>query len=182
MAICGSLNINNFLESYSISRKLLAGLTSVEVKPFSDDEAKNLLQELSDSHKIDWLDNEIKNKVLELIQDNIPFFIQYFFAFLMIEKKCSVDRLQEIFDLKVYPGLIKEFIYQFEERLGNYSEEVQKQAEIILDYIAQNGSDSFTEIKNKSKIELELKTFLKLISDEFLKPDRGNSHSFSLKF
>ena len=180
MAICGSLNINNFLESYSISRKLLAGLTSVEVKPFSNDEAKSLLKNLAKSHNINWLDEKIKNKILKLIQDNIPFFIQYFFAFLMIEKKCNEEKLQEIFDLKVYPGLIKEFIYQFEERLGNYSEDVQKQVDIVLDYIAQKGSGSFTDIKNKSTTRIELKTFLKLNSDEFLKPDRGEKYSFSL--
>ncbi len=180
MAICGSLNINNFLESYSISRKLLAGLTSVEVKPFSNDEAKKLFEELAKSHNIIWLDDNIKNKALELIQDNIPFFIQYLFARLMIEKECGLDKLQEIFDLYVYPGLIKEFIYQFEERLGSYNEEVLKQAEIILDYIAIKGSGSFTDIKSESKIGVGLSTFLKLNSDEFLRPDSGNAYSFSL--
>ena len=117
---------------------------------------------------------------MELIQDNIPFFIQYFFGFLIFEDKCDIEKLQEIFDLKVYPGLIKDFIYQFEERLGNYSDKVQKQAEIILDYIAQNGDNSFISIKNKkSKTNLELKTILKLGSDEFLKPGKGNTYSFA---
>lgn len=180
MAICGSLNINNFLESYSISHKLLAGLTKIDVNPFSNDEAINLLDKLAESHKINWFNIEIKNKILELIQDNTPFFIQVFFARLVIETECDIEKLQEIFELHVYPEIIKEFIYQFGERLGNYSEEEQKQAEIILDYIAQNGSDSFINIKDQSKSNLELKTFLKLNSDEFLKPAIGNTYSFSL--
>ena len=62
--------------------------------------------------------------------------------------------------------------------MGNYSEDEQRQVYIVLDYIAQNGCGSFTDIK--SKTDIELKTFLKLNSDEFLKPGKGEMYSFSL--
>lgn len=181
MAICGSLNINNFLEINSISTKLLAGLASVDITPFSDSEAKSLLSKLAESKGIKWMSDDIQNKMLELLQDNIPFFIQHFFSFIAIEEDCDIGKLNEIYDLKVYPALIKEFLYQFEERLSKYNEEKEKQAEVILDFLAINKTSTFAEIRANSKIEIESKTYLKLISDELLKPVKGNYYSFSLK-
>ena len=179
MALCGSLNISYFLDSKSISQKLLSGLNSIDINPFTDDEARQLLKALAKGRNIKWITDEIENKIIELIQDNVPFFIQTFFSYLLLEEDCSVEKLQEIYDLRVYPHFIKNFLYQFDERFAKYSPKEQLQAEVILDYIASNDVASFDEIRKK-KGALELKLFLKLVSDEFLKPERANSYSFAL--
>ena len=179
MILCGSLNISYFLSSNSISEKLLAGLNLIEINLFTDDEAINLLKELAQSRSITWITDKIATKVLELIQDNVPFFIQTYFGFLSLEKKCSLDRIEEIFETKVYPSLIKNFLYQFDERLANYYLKDRKHVDVVLDYIAKFEQASFEEIRNKNKT-LDLKVFHKLISDEFIKPTRAGNCSFTL--
>lgn len=179
MTLCGSLNISYFLSSKSISEKLLAGLNSIDINLFTDDEAKKLLKKLAKSRNITWITDKIAAKVIELVQDNVPFFIQTYFGFLSLEKECSLERLEEIFETKVYPSLIKNFLYQFEERLENYSLKERKQVDIILDYISKYDKASFEDIRIKNKT-LDLKVFHKLISDEFIKPTRAGNCSFTL--
>jgi len=179
MALCGSLNINNFLDSKSISQKLLSGLIPVHIELFTSDEAKQLLFALAKSRNIDWIKDETAEKVIELVQDNVPFFIQTFFSHMVLESDCSIQKLEEIYGLKVYPQITKTFLYQFDERLAKYSRDEYKHAEIILDYIAKNSTASFEDIRKDNKF-IEFKTFLKLISDEFLKPEKNNNYSFVL--
>jgi len=179
MTLCGSLNISYFLSSKSISEKLLAGLNSIDINLFTDDEAKKLLKKLAKSRNITWITDKIAAKVIELVQDNVPFFIQTYFGFLSLEKECSLERLEEIFETKVYPSLIKNFLYQFEERLENYSLKERKQVDIILDYISKYDKASFEDIRIRNKT-LDLKVFHKLIIDEFIKPTRAGNCSFTL--
>jgi hypothetical protein len=170
MTLCGSLNISYFLSSKSISEKLLAGLNSIDI---------NLFKRLAESRNITWITDEIAAKVIELIQDNVPFFIQTYFGFLSLEKECSLERLVEIFEAKVYPSLIKNFLYQFDERLANYSLKDRKHVDVVLDYISKYDEASFEDIRIKNKT-LDLKVFHKLISDEFIKPQRAGNCSFTL--
>lgn len=179
MTLCGSLNISYFLSSKSISEKLLAGLNSIEINLFTDDEAKKLLKKLAKSRNITWITDKISAKIIELIQDNVPFFIQTYFGFLSLENECSLDRLEEIFETKVYPSLIKNFLYQFDERLANYSLKDRKHVDVVLDYIAKYDIASFEDIRIKNKT-LDLKVFHKLISDEIIKPSRAGNCSFTL--
>jgi len=150
MALCGSLNISYFLSSKSISEKLLAGLNSIDINLFTDDEAKQLLIELAKSRKITWITDAIANRVIKLVQDNVPFLIQTFFSYLTLEEECSLDRIDEIYDTRVYPNLIKNFLYQFQERLSKYSQEELLQVEMILDYISINGQASYKKLRNQN--------------------------------
>ena len=179
MILCGSLNISYFLSSKSISEKLLAGLNSIDINLFTNDEAKKLLIKLAHSRNITWITDKIASKIIELVQDNVPFFIQTYFGFLSLEKECSLERLEEIFETKVYPNLIKNFLYQFDERLANYSLKDRKHVDVVLDYIAKYDKASFEDIRMKNKT-LDLKVFHKLISDEFIKPIRADNCSFTL--
>lgn len=178
MVLCGSLNISYFLNSKAISEKLLAGLNKIDINLYSNEEAKALFLELARSRELSWVTDEVASKVVELVQDNVPFFIQTFFSFLSLEKECSNERLAELYETRVYPNLIKNFIYQFNERLAKYSIEEMLQVEFILNQISINPA-SYEEIRAQNK-SIELNVFLRLINDEFIKPERGNKYSFSL--
>jgi hypothetical protein len=179
MFLCGSLNIRYFLNSNSVSEKLLAGLSSIDMSLFSENEAKELLKALANSKNITWITDEMVNRIIELIQDNVPFFVQTFFSFLLLEKECSNERLEEIYHTVYYPKIRKEFLYQFNERLSNYSQEEQRQVDVILDYIAISNEASLEEIRAKNN-SIELKVLLKLVTDEFLKYSNQNNYTFIL--
>ncbi|MBN2773326.1 MAG: AAA family ATPase [Prolixibacteraceae bacterium] len=179
MVLCGSLNIRYLLNSFSISEKLLAGLTSIDINLFTDDEAKQLLFKLAKSKGITWISDDIADKIIELVQDNVPFFIQTFFAELLLEKDCSLERINEIYDIRVYPKLIKNFLYQFQERLSKYSQDEMVKVEKVLDYISIHDSATFDNLRKQDK-SIDLEILLKLTGDEFLKPAGAGNYSFAL--
>jgi hypothetical protein len=179
MVLCGSLNISYLLNSYSISEKLISGLNSVDINLFTDDEAKKLLFELAKSRNINWIDDQIANKVIELVKDNVPFLIQTFFSYLSLENNCTLDRIDEIFETRVYPNLIRNFLYQFQERLSKYSPANSIRVEVILDYVARNFHVSYEDLRNLDNT-IDYKVVLDLIKDEFLRPSGANKYSFSL--
>jgi AAA+ ATPase superfamily predicted ATPase len=69
MGIAGSLNIHIQLDNLGVSRKLLAGLNTLPVEPFTRVAAEKLINNLVSSKKYDWWTPQFTEKILELLTD-----------------------------------------------------------------------------------------------------------------
>ena len=177
MMICGSIQIDHFLESKKISQKLLADLNRVQLEPYSEETAKGMITLLATSRAIKLSDESIQ-KMLELIEDRVPFFIQKFFSCLALHgTNYSVAQVEEIYYNRVYPDLDLSFLRQFDERLAAYADTTE--AETLLDVVAKEQPISTQDLQRKAK-SFNRSTLLRLLQDDFLSEKQGKLE-FSLQ-
>jgi hypothetical protein len=109
MGIAGSLNIHLQLDHLGISRKLLAGLNSLPVEPFARPEAQELLGNLIRSKNYGWWTPAVTTRLLELLPDFVPYFLQYAFNAVATDRCTTVEAVDETYHQTVVPGLFKDF-------------------------------------------------------------------------
>lgn len=176
MAICGSIQIEYFLESIQLSNKLLSGLNHINIGAFSKEESFELLDALSKSNNI-TISKEKKEKILELIGDCTPFFIQNYFAQYILNKPKTIKEMILMYDEKVFPNIDKEFLSQFNERFAEFTQEESIFVEQVFTLLDANSSMREKDMKDKIK-NFNKKVFLKLLSQEFI-INHKNKISFS---
>jgi hypothetical protein len=179
MAICGSIQIEYFLDSVEISRKLLSGLNTIKIGVFSKEESFELLDELSISNNVEIEDKD-KETILELIGDWTPFFIQSYFTFYKLNKPKTKDDLIALYNEKVFSNVGKDFLSQFDERFSKFNQKEIVFIEKVFNFIGEN---IFVNIKDlKAKInDFQEEVFLKLLAQEFIiKTNENISFSFNI--
>lgn len=182
MGITGSLNLHQQLEHLGISRKLLAGLNTIELIPFSREESEAFIEELIDNDQYKWWNKEITKKLLDMLPDYIPYFIQYSYNEVAVNKCQTTLEVEEVFHNEIMPGLFKDFIYQFDERLGIFKGKNLNIAMSILDYIALNENINMDDLQKKIGKEFSYEILVKLIDYEFINLSGVQSnYSFTLQ-
>jgi len=180
MAICGSLNLHQQLEELDISRKLLAGLITKRLPAFTKEEAKGLLQALSKSYQLS-LSDEVIEATLKQLPDYVPHFIQYFFHIIQCyEGELNAGVIEELYKEEVYPHLLDDFIYQFQERLKVFKGTDFETTRKILAHIAKHQPVSTNDVLENTNAENTYEILIKLMDYEFITIDKSLKYSFSL--
>lgn len=180
-ALCGSINLHTQLDVLGISKKLLGGLNTQTLPKYTDSEARGLLTKLANFNKL-HLSEEHLNRVLELHPDFIPQFLQYFFFILNTQWDGSIENIDIVYKKYVYPTIVKDFEYQFEERYTNLSDDILILTKKILNKVYEN-----SEVYEIDLLEIEDKeqnihaALLHLAAQEFIVKDYDERYNFSFE-
>lgn len=180
MGITGSLNLHQQLEHLGLSRKLLAGLNTIILKPFTRDEGKALFEGLLKNNNCTWWTEEITEKLLNLIPDYIPYFLQYAFHTIMVNECKTIEQVEEAYHNDIMPGLFADFIYQFDERLKTFKGEDLKAAMMLLDNIAQNDFVTLAELQEGTGQLFNYEILISLVDYEYLTLSGEQQYNFTL--
>lgn len=180
MGIAGSLNLHLQLESLGISRKLVAGLNSLKLEPFSREHARALLEKLVASKKYDWWKPAVTEKLLDVLPDYVPYFIQLAFHHLVVNRCETPQEVEEVFHNDIVPNFQSDFTYQFDERLGKFAPAELPAAQAILDHLAKEGAATFSQLQEKIGDRFQYDALSRLLDHEFLTLHEDQRYSFSL--
>ncbi len=181
MGITGSLNLHQQLEHLGISRKVLAGLNTIVLDTLTRTESASFIEELVAEDKYDWWTPEITEKLLSLIPDNVPYFLQYAYNEIAVNECKTPEEVEEVYHNEIMSGLFKDFTYQFDERLKIFEGEALQSALLILDAIAEKEDIKLKELQATVAEAFNYDTIIKLIDYEFLKLSGLQEYSFSLQ-
>jgi len=181
MGVTGSLNLHQQLEHLGISRKLLAGLNTIELDPLTHEESISFVQSLLDEDKYEWWTTEITNKILSLLPDNVPYFLQYAYNEIAVHQCQSAKEVEEVYHNEITSGLFKDFIYQFDERLKIFKGDKLQSTMLILDTIAKKEDIKLPELQDTVGVIFSYDTLVQLIDHEFIKISGLQEYSFSLQ-
>lgn len=179
-AICGSLNLHLQLESLGVSRKLLGGLITQSLPKYTQAEAKSLLKKLALNTHLKFEDQHL-NHIIELLPDCIPQFLQIFFFSLKTHWNGDVEEIKTIFNKYVYPVIVKDFEYQFNERFSNFPIETISIVKEIFNTIYQTPNISEAELLKVVDSEHAYSVLMKLATHEFIVMNDKNQFDFSFE-
>lgn len=180
LAICGSLNLHLQLETLGISKKLLAGLNSQQLPRYTEEEARGLLLALTKSYKINLSIDQI-DLMLKQIPDYIPQYLQLYFSSVKTFIEDDDFDIVDIYTKYVYPTMVIDFEYQFDERLAKFTNEERQIAKKMMNLIAKKVEIHESELLKKVSEENGYLMTLKLLNHEFLIKDEKQNYSFSLE-
>jgi len=181
MGITGSLNLHQQLDHLKISRKLLGGLNTIELDPFTRAESESFVNELLKSDKYDWWTPEITKKLLDLLPDFVPYFLQYAYNEIAVNECKTPQAVEEVYHNEIISGLFKDFIYQFDERLGVFKGEELNTAMLVLDAIAIQKDINLKDLQAKVGDSFSYEIIVKLIDYEFIKLSGSQKYSYTLQ-
>jgi len=177
-AICGSLNLHLQLETLGISRKLLGGVTTQNLPKYTVEEAKGLLDKLAKTGSV-GLSEAHQDKIIELFPDCIPHFLQLFFFSLKTHWNGEAENIKPIFEKYVYPVIVQDFEYQFNERFANLPKEYISGAKKILNHITKYPNVSEASLLKAVKGDDLYNVLLVLSNQEFIVMDTKQCFDFS---
>jgi hypothetical protein len=190
--IGGSISLDHFLSRNNISASTITDFSRYFLPPFTKDEARLFLKELSASSSLSWYNDNLIEESLTLIEDYYPFFLQSLFMSVKFHGGQKGMSLIDIYDNYFIPSIEKTFFRTFIDRLNNhYSKNQQKMVKAILTCISNQPNlianysqirDEVSTLTIKGEV-IELNTILyDLVSDEFLSfRSRTNEYSFVAK-
>jgi len=181
IGMTGSLNLHQQLEHLGISRKLLAGLNTIELDPFTYEESKNLINDLLRTDKHEWWNDEVTETLLSLVPDYVPYFIQYCYNEVSVHQCTTKQAVEEVYHNEITSGLFKDFIYQFDERLKVFKGNELMTAMSILDVIALNEDIQINDLTGQVGEVFDYQLLVKLIDYEFVKISGNQEYSFTLQ-
>jgi hypothetical protein len=179
-AICGSLNLHLQLEHLGISRKLLGGVITQTLPRYTQDEAKGLLIKLAKEGKI-VLDEKHLETIIALHPDCIPQFLQMFYFSLKTHWDGKTESIKSLFDKYVYPTIVTDFEYQFNERFANLPAPIITLAKDILNTIHKHPKISEAKMLESLQDERIYSVLMLLVSLEFLVVNENNEIDFSFE-
>ncbi len=177
-AITGSINLHVQLEELGISRKLLAGVTSQKLPKYTLDEATGLLHALADSQGVHLTGNQIE-KMVSTIPDFIPQYLQHYFFNVKLHFAPDMD-VEEVYHEYVYPAIVQDFEYQFEERISSLQFDDFAIAKEILNQLLNYGETTQKEVLEQIDTPNTYKVLLKLMEFEFIEMDIDHNCDFAL--
>jgi hypothetical protein len=178
-AICGSLNLLTQLQGLGISQKLLKGVNSQKLPKF-EPHAVGLLRELSKGSKV-TLTKEQLNEIIQLHPDCVPHFLQLFFFSLKTHWDGKTENISEIYNQYVYPSIVTDFEYQFNERFAELDKETIVISKKILNKVFKSPVISENKLLQSIKEENAYGVLLILLNQEFIIMDENNQIDFSFE-
>lgn len=179
MGITGSLNLHQQLEFLGLSRKLLAGLNTITLQPFTREESKSLIDSLLKEKDCEWWTDEITEELLDLIPDCVPYFIQYGFHTILVNECRTTVQVEEAYHNDIIPGLFADFIYQFDERLESFKGDALNAAMQLLDTVAKNNMATLDALQEQTE-HFDYAILVKLIDYEYLTFSGDQRYRFTL--
>ncbi len=176
--ICGSLNLHIQLENLEISRKLLGGVITQTLPKYTEDESKGLLTELAKTDNL-ALEEQHLAEMLKLIPDFIPQFLQYFYFSLKTHGNSNFENIETIYERYVYPEIIKDFEYQFNDRFAALPKSDSEITIQILTVILDKPNISESALLELIKGENPYPVLLKLTNQEFIIVDENLGYDFA---
>jgi hypothetical protein len=140
--IAGSIGIGHVLNELG-EIATINDFEQLRLEPFTPKVAKNLLEDLAESHELE-LSVPVKNKMLKVIGEPIPYFIQVIFSEVAKAKAQNDDavtpkRVEKIYRDKVLGVDCKTYFDHYYGRLRDYYEPAEeKAAKRILRELALN--------------------------------------------
>ncbi len=177
-AICGSLNLHMQLEYLGISRKLLGGVITQTLPKYTQDESIGLLKALAHTDNIPLLQKHI-DQMLHLIPDFIPQFLQYFYFNIKTHGNVALDNIEAIYVSYVYPGIVKDFEYQFNDRFALLSKSDSAIAIKVLNRITNTPNIPESELLKSVTGGNTYALLLTLTNQEFIVVDAHQCYNFS---
>ena len=180
MAIAGSLNLHQQLDILGISRKLLSGLNTMKLMPFNQQASEELITRLLKGKRHDWWTTAITEKLLDLMPDHVPFFIQYAFNVVVIAACKTPESLEQVYHNEIMPGLFTDFVYQFEERLQVFKGDALNNTMKALDIVAIHKTISLQILQEELGDNFDYATLVRLMDFEFLYLTGKQEYTFTL--
>jgi hypothetical protein len=177
-AICGSLNLHIQLEHLGISRKLLGGVTTQTLPNYTKEESAGLLKALANTDSVSLEEGHI-DEMLTLIPDYIPQFLQYFYFSLKTHGSYKLDNIKAIYESYVYPEMVKDFEYQFNDRFAALPKSDAPIAIGILNKIASSPNITEPALLTSVKGKNPYAVLLTLTNQEFIAADEHQCYNFS---
>jgi DNA polymerase III delta prime subunit len=177
-AICGSLNLHIQLEHLGISRKLLGGVITQTLPIYTKEESIGLLQALAKTDNLPLEEKHI-NEMLGLIPDYIPQFLQYFYFSIKTNGSRELDGIKAIYEKYVYPEIVKDFEYQFNDRFAKLPKQYINVAVDILNKILVTPNISESALLASIKGKEVYMILLTLTNQEFIVVDEHQRYNFS---
>ena len=177
-AICGSLNLHIQLEQLDISRKLLGGVITQTLPKYSEEESKGLLKALAITDKLPLEEKHIA-EMLNLIPDWIPQFLQYFYFSVKIHSSIDLNNIEAVYEKYVYPEIVRDFVYQFNDRFAALNKTDLQITIKILNKILQKPNISETELLKDMKGENPYTVLLTLTNQDFIVVNEHQCYDFS---
>jgi DNA polymerase III delta prime subunit len=177
-AICGSLNLHIQLEQLDISRKLLGGVITQTLPRYSKEESKGLLKALAITDKLPLEEKHIA-EILNLIPDWIPQFLQYFYFSIKIHGSIDLSNIEAVYEKYVYPEIVRDFVYQFNDRFAALNKTDLQITIKILNKILLKPNISETELLKDIKGENPYTVLLTLTNQDFIVVNEHQCYDFS---
>ena len=181
MIMGGSVSLENMLLAEGIPKSVLGGLDSLEIQPFAAEEMASWLDELAQERGMTWWNAAHNRRVCQTLCDHYPFFGKYAMDELAVTG--SAEALSDCLQKFIVPGLYKDFLGQFDERLGQrYKAAEAKQARRILDAIARDGAINISALE-AMVTDPAINVYSlrpKLLRDDFLRENHEQKLDFSL--
>jgi len=177
--ICGSINLHIQLEQLGISRKLLAGVNTQLLPEYTREEAHGLINALAISGQISLRPVDII-AMLDLMPDYIPQFIQYFFFVIKTHWNGDITHIVPLYEKYVYPTIVRDFEYQFNDRLSKFSRQhlpiVRQIFNMLLEKKALPEATILTEVDGEDGYHI----LLQLLNNELIILNEDQTYSFAL--
>ena len=177
---CGSLNLHIQLEQLGISRKLLGGLTTQNLPKNTNEEAKGLMKKLAVTDGINLTEEDLQ-LIVDLLPDKIPQFLQHFYFCLKTHWTGEHEEIATIHKKQLYPVIVKDFEYQFNERLAKFPDDQIDLVELILNTLVRKPEISETELLKRTKSKSAYQVLLFLYNQEFIVIDEEQRVDFSFE-
>jgi hypothetical protein len=188
MILCGSIGMDALLERHNIDPNVINDLKTFHLAPLSHEQAREMLTVLADSQGLDWWNEETTDAVLANVRDWLPYFLQFAFLEVHLGGKGDPETVSEIYRAKIFPGLIQDFITQFENRLKRrYDPPERAQVDLAFNAILKSETRALPSADLRTLLAptaKEPRWFIKrLIDDGFLTPpDAVGNIGFTLRF
>lgn len=130
----GSICLEHLLDQIDCISKI-NDMTKISVRPFSNEVAKEFIQELCKSENIE-IDEDIPNAILDVIGIPVPYFIQIMVKTLQTESRNQKKAITPEFVLEVYEQYLlgtdyKSFFQHYYSRLREYYTGVEGSHDVI---------------------------------------------------
>ena len=132
---CGSVGLRNFTNHYRMSQAI-NDLIDFELGELTDEEAKGLIKALAHSYDL-YINDDVVNHALNLLQWPIPYFVQLLIDRLIANKNNDDGAVVEISDVELAIDELSQSDYfmTWDERLDEYRD-LESMARSVLNNLA----------------------------------------------
>lgn len=148
--------------------------------PKFNPDAKGLLEALAVGSNINFTEEQL-NEIVSLHPDCIPHFLQLFFFSLKTHWDGKTETISEIYHQYVYPAIVIDFEYQFNERFGKLDATSISLSKKILNKVLKQPGISESKLLQSIKEENAYLMLLILTSQEFIVINEQNEIDFSFE-
>ena len=135
---------------------------------------------MATAKQYDWWTPTLSQHLLDLLPDFVPYFLQYAFNAIAAAHCTTPEAVEATYHNTIVPGLFKDFLYQFDERLAIFTGDERLLVPVILDTVARQEPTTLTALQQDANFRYDV--LIKLLDLEFLTVRGHEAYAFSLNF